>query len=88
MQEINLALTDVPYGEARGLGIRAFVLRYRSTLRRWHRRRMTERALGALSDRTLRDIGLQRTEITAIARQVGEDRIMPSSPGAEIRSSD
>ena len=48
----------------------------------WRRYARTVRSLGALDDRTLHDIGLERSEITSYASRGGEgrhpvDRFMP-----------
>lgn len=41
---------------------------------RWQSARRTEAALRACSDRTLRDVGIDRSEITSIAYFGGRDR--------------
>jgi uncharacterized protein YjiS (DUF1127 family) len=48
----------------------------------WRRYQRTVRSLGALDDRTLHDIGLERSEITSYASRGGDgrhpaDRFMP-----------
>lgn len=40
------------------------------TVRRWRARRSTINALSALSDRTLRDIGIDRSEIIKVADEL------------------
>jgi uncharacterized protein YjiS (DUF1127 family) len=42
--------------------------------RAWKRRKSTENALQRLSDRTLRDIGLHRSQILSVARSLSEHR--------------
>jgi uncharacterized protein YjiS (DUF1127 family) len=41
-------------------------------IQRWRSQRTTRRALGALDDRLLRDIGLGRGEIPAVAARPGD----------------
>lgn len=43
------------------------------TLHRWHREAVTIRELSALRDRDLRDIGIERSEIPAIAKSMADD---------------
>jgi uncharacterized protein YjiS (DUF1127 family) len=43
-------------------------------LRRRHRERLTQKVLEGLDDRTLHDIGIERSEITSIARSRTADR--------------
>ena len=45
----------------------------------WLRRRATEKALHELSDRTLHDIGIDRSEIASIARDARRDRRLRGS---------
>lgn len=47
------------------------------TLHRWRRETVTIRELSALRDRDLRDIGIERSEIPAIARSMADD--LPAS---------
>ena len=59
-----------------------WALRQRETYLAWRRFNRTVRSLGALDDRTLHDIGLDRSEITSYASRGGEgrhpaDRFMP-----------
>jgi uncharacterized protein YjiS (DUF1127 family) len=60
--------------------IRAVVMRRWSALGQWYRYRLTVRALEGLSDRTLRDIGIDRSEISSVAHahrcRQGRDRIL------------
>ena len=44
-------------------------------LRRWWSRRRTETTLGQLSDAILRDIGIERGQIPAIARSMAENSV-------------
>lgn len=50
------------------------VSKWWQALRRWQRIRSTMRELGALEDRTLRDIGIDRSEIESVARTAAKDR--------------
>jgi uncharacterized protein YjiS (DUF1127 family) len=47
--------------------------RWQSAFKAWSRERAAINALGALSDRQLKDIGLDRSEITRAVR----DRVLP-----------
>jgi len=46
----------------------AFVADLANSLRAWNDARITSRALAALTDRELADIGLERGDITRVAR--------------------
>lgn len=48
----------------------------RNALWRWHMRRKTIRALSALSDHRLKDIGIERSEIPRVA----DERLPPPAP--------
>ena len=50
----------------------ASLTRIGRTLHRWHREAVTIRELSALRDRELRDIGIERGEIPAIARSMAD----------------
>ena len=68
-------------------GVRAYIegvlVQVWRALRLWHRTRITIRALDGLSDRTLHDIGFDRSEIPSVAREHAEkcssDRIRRGS---------
>ncbi len=49
--------------------ILALASRLMAALRRWHRRRVAMRALEALSDWQLKDIGVERADIRAVVDQ-------------------
>ncbi|MFQ6023395.1 MAG: DUF1127 domain-containing protein [Acidiferrobacterales bacterium] len=56
-------------GDARPLRVIALTRRSLAALRRWQRRRTSIRALEALSDWQLKDIGVARGDIRAIVEQ-------------------
>jgi uncharacterized protein YjiS (DUF1127 family) len=62
----------------------ASVVRYAGVtwqrLQTWHRRRATVRILQGLSDRTLKDIGVDRSRIEAIVAATPSDRRMRGAP--------
>jgi uncharacterized protein YjiS (DUF1127 family) len=53
-----------------------WLARWWQVLLQKQRERRTMRALDALSDRTLKDIGIDRSEIESVARSVGADRYL------------
>jgi len=67
--------TNKPIGNGKHLlRIISTGLRLLHELEAWQKRKATERVLQGLSDRTLRDIGLDRSEIPSVARKAGDNR--------------
>ena len=82
LAEIERAKVMRQLGRSLALSVRTAVRRYAPGIVRWHLRRATERELAALDDRTLRDIGVTRAEIAAVARA---DAARSVPPGESVR---
>lgn len=63
----------IPAGGTAAMTV-ALLTRAWASLRRRHRQRLTRLALEVLDDRTLRDIGIERSEIASIVRTEAVDR--------------
>ena len=80
LAEIERAKVMRQLGRTLAARIRLGVRRLAPGLVRWRLRRVTERALAELDDRTLVDIGVSRAEIPALARAQAEQDV--PSPAA------
>ena len=59
----------VPFGAVATYGVVQFVANLREKVTTWNHLRITRKALNALSDRELTDIGLTRADIDRVTRK-------------------